>query len=294
MSNKHRLLNSINQEEEELLLSLFSKEVEEKCLLFTLKGERRASKKFKEAINISLKDSKSKLEFLLQYLKENSTQTYHGAMYGISQAKVSEWVKFLLPVLTNALNKLKLLPQIGDKFEYKKNDKEILMVDVTEHPIPRKVDYEAQKEEYSGKKHYHTLKYLAICNQDKQILFCSSVYEGTTHDKKIWDDMSLSLDKQTLYADLGFVGIEKYHNETVMPFKKPKNKELTEDQKAKNKEIGSIRVKIEHAFSGVKTLRIVKDKIRLKTTPIREQVMLIAIGLHNLRMMFQIQKIATK
>jgi hypothetical protein len=45
-----------------------------------------------------------------------------------------------------------------------------------------------------------------------------------------------------------------------MPTKKPKGKELTEEQKLENKKISSFRILVEHAIGGVKRCRIVKER----------------------------------
>jgi DDE superfamily endonuclease len=68
-----------------------------------------------------------------------------------------------------------------------------------------------------------------------------------------------------------------------MPFKKPKNGELTFGQSIFNKIFNSTRVIIEHANSGIKRLRMLKDTIRIHDTHFRDQVMAVACGLHNLR-----------
>jgi hypothetical protein len=65
--------------------------------------------------------------------------------------------------------------------------------------------------------------------------------------------------------------------------KKATESQLSNNKKAYNKLLASIIVSVEHVMAGVKRLRIVKDKIRLKRNQIRDQVMLIACGLHNLR-----------
>jgi hypothetical protein len=44
--------------------------------------------------------------------------------------------------------------------------------------------------------------------------------------------------------------------------KKPKGRELTEAEKAKNTIISSIRILVEHIIAGVKRCRIVKDVFR--------------------------------
>ena len=66
--------------------------------------------------------------------------------------------------------------------------------------------------------------------------------------------------------DIGFVGYEAKGGaiQVIIPTKKSKGKELTKQQKEENKKISQIRVKVEHVMSGIKRLRIVKDKIRLR------------------------------
>jgi len=79
------------------------------------------------------------------------------------------------------------------------------------------------------------------------------------------------------------VGIEKDCPNVILPWKKPRNGELTDLQKQINHGIGGARVKIEHAFGGVKRLKIIRNKIRLKTYLVKDLVFKIAVGLHNLR-----------
>ncbi|MFT6205389.1 MAG: hypothetical protein ACJAZY_003005 [Spirosomataceae bacterium] len=55
---------------------------------------------------------------MLLYLKENPTQSYHGCLFELSQAKVSEWFKLLLPPLAAALKELGLVPPGGNVFSF--------------------------------------------------------------------------------------------------------------------------------------------------------------------------------
>ena len=58
----------------------------------------------------------------------------------------------------------------------------------------------------------------------------------------------------TFWFDLGFTGIEKDYLDlnVVMPKKKPMGKELTDEEKAKNKEISGFRVLVEHDTAKIK------------------------------------------
>jgi hypothetical protein len=65
--------------------------------------------------------------------------------------------------------------------------------------------------------------------------------------------------------------------------KKPHKKELTDKEKENNRKISKIRVKVEHAISGIKRSRIVKDVLRNTKDDFSDLVMVIACSLHNLR-----------
>ncbi|MGI9106988.1 MAG: transposase family protein, partial [Pyrinomonadaceae bacterium] len=51
--------------------------------------------------------------------------------------------------------------------------------------------------------------------------------------------------------------------EIETPRKKPKGKELSEAQKAQNKELSKKRVRVEHGIRRVKGWRIVRDEYRM-------------------------------
>jgi hypothetical protein len=63
--------------------------------------------------------------------------------------------------------------------------------------------------------------------------------------------------------------------------KKPHRGELTLPEKAHDRDILSIRIRIEHAIGGVKRYRMVKDKTRLLKDGIRDTIMETYCGLHN-------------
>ena len=71
--------------------------------------------------------------------------------------------------------------------------------------------------------------------------------------------------------------------EVEQPFKKPRKGELTFTQKIYNKILASTRIVVEHANSGIKRLRIVKDIIRIHDGHFRDLIMVIACALHNFR-----------
>lgn len=58
---------------------------------------------------------------------------------------------------------------------------------------------------------------------------------------------------------------------------------MSQEEKARNREISRVRVRVEHAIEGIKRMRILKDVFRLSRPGISNLVMLICCGLHNLR-----------
>ncbi len=277
-----RSLLSLNQVAYQDLFKFFDPLISKKLSLYTLKGQMRLFPEPDESVRSSLYGSKCKLDLILMYLKENPNQSYHGRLYGISQSKVSEWVGYLIPVLLESLLKMGVMPQMGCYYEQVNEEIDYLLLDLTERVV-RDIDHDHQKEFYSGKKKMHTLKNLIITDQSGYIEFISESYMGPVHDKTNWDQVAVHLKGQNLLADLSFIGIEKDCPNAILPFKKPKGGQLTELQKSVNQAIGSARVTVEHAFSGVKRLKIIREKIRLKSLQKRDLVFKIAAGLHNLR-----------
>ncbi len=68
----------------------------------------------------------------------------------------------------------------------------------------------------------------------------------------------------TILADLGFLGLNKYHDNSWLPFKKSKNKPLTKAEKKANQAQARQRVWCENRNRDCKIFRIVKDVYRGK------------------------------
>lgn len=99
-------------------------------------------------------------------MKENPNQTYHGSLFGLSQAKVSECDYFLSPILEQSLIEMGYMPRLGDSYMLEAKESEYLLIDVTERRVSRRCDQDAHREEYSGTKKLHRIN-LAITDQHK-------------------------------------------------------------------------------------------------------------------------------
>jgi DDE superfamily endonuclease len=127
-----------------------------------------------------------------------------------------------------------------------------------------------------------------VIDEACHIYFLSATYEGKLHDKSLADLEGYTLPPGScLYQDMGFQGIVLTGVTIIQPKKKPRGGELTPPEKATNRAISSVRIRIEHAIGGVKRYRMVKDKIRLLKDRIRDTIMETCCGLHNFRLQYR-------
>lgn len=99
-------LTSLTLEEIAELVGPFETAFQERMALWTLEGKRRHKRSYVTYVNSPLPTPEERLLFILSYLKENPTQTYHGYLYGMSQGKANQWIHTLFPVLQTALRLL--------------------------------------------------------------------------------------------------------------------------------------------------------------------------------------------
>lgn len=129
---------------------------------------------------------------------------------------------------------------------------------------------------------------MVLADEVGAIRYLSPTYEGKAHDKRIADEAGYTLPEgSVLMQDMGFEGFKLSGVCIIQPKKKPRNGELTDEEKAENQWINRIRVFIEHSIGGVKIYRIVHDVIRHRCDYIRDQVMAICCGLFNFRLKYQ-------
>jgi hypothetical protein len=86
---------------------------------------------------------------------------------------------------------------------------------------------------------------------------------------------------------LGYQGHSPENAIVQMPVKSSKYRKLTEEDKKENKIKSSKRVAVEHAISGIKRCRIVKDKFRYRRYGYDDLVMELACGLQNFRVFYR-------
>lgn len=213
-----------------------------------------------------------KLFWILFYYKVYPTFRLAQVLFQLDKKNLNWWLRYLEPVLWQTLGHKLDLPvvkakHLGMVIEVCPALKEFI-VDCTERTINRPKDNEKQKHYYSGKKKRHTVKNQLVVNpRTKKILAISDTVEGKRHDKKIMEEdllFSYCPPKSKGMGDLGYQGTEDLYLklQMIIPQKKPKKKELTPEQKANNKAISKIRVRVEHPISYLKHFNILSHKFR--------------------------------
>lgn len=85
------------------LLPHFEKAFLHRMEMFTLEGNPRKNRPFTDYENASLPTIADKMLFVLMFVKQNLTQDVMAFLFGMSSAKVHEWLQTLIPVLKQAL-----------------------------------------------------------------------------------------------------------------------------------------------------------------------------------------------
>jgi hypothetical protein len=124
-----------------------------------------------------------------------------------------------------------------------------------------------------GQKKGHTIKNLRVIDEAWYVCFLSETSEGNAHDKSLANLAGDTLPAGScLYQDLGCQGFVPAGVTIVQPKQKPRAGDLTQPEKATNRRISPISIRIEQPIGGVKRSSIVKDKIHLLKDGIRDTI----------------------
>ena len=205
----------------------------------------------------------------------------------MSQTRVSHLAGVLLAVLNRVLDQRGLLPardgaQLAQRLAA--HPTKVFAYDGVERGILRNADPDGQKEEYSAKKSPSPKKTTPCATIRSSCTTAHRPNPGGSTIKKIADEYPLHLPVgSVLRQDLGLLGHRQTGVVVEMPHKKPPKRELTFSQKLYNQLLSPLRVVIEHVHRGIKRLRMVKDPLRIRSEWFCDTVLVVACGLHNLR-----------
>ena len=131
----------------------------------------------------------------------------------------------------------------------------------------------------------HTLKHqLIILLKTGEIIDVDSS-EGKKHDFELLKESALDkiIDETIeIQADSGYQGLEALHPNCVLPIKKSKNTQLSDNQKEHNRNLSKSRVKIEPIIGRLKVFKLLVHPYRNRKIKHRFRLKIIA-AIHNLQ-----------
>jgi hypothetical protein len=128
---------------------------------------------------------------------------------------------------------------------------------------------------------------MVISSPKRKIMMLSPAFYGSVHDYAVLKSL-LSPDlpwfkEHRVLADLGYQGFAKDYScrEACLPHKRKRGRDLTEQQKAENREKASGRICVEHSIAGLKRYRIVSDRLRMRDIDLYNDTLEVCAGLWN-------------
>jgi hypothetical protein len=236
----------------------------------------------------TLRTMSEKLLYILLYCKCYPTFDLLSVLFNFDRSCAHDWVHRLLPILETTLGYKQVLParQIRSIEEFLERFPDVreVILDGTERPVQRPKDPDKQKAHYSGKKKRHTRKHITGSTRKKRVIFLSKARPGRVHDKRQLAEEPIVEnipEEVPIEGDLGFQGLQNEFENIHLPHKKPRGKELSEQQKQENRDFSAQRVKCEHAHAGIKRYNAVASIYRNRVADFDDRLMLVAAGLWN-------------
>jgi hypothetical protein len=106
----------------------------------------------------------------------------------------------------------------------------------------------------------HTLKTEYVVTAEGRIASVSDSHPGSRHDLTIRREGAKLPRSARVYADSAYQGLEREHPMVEVPYKKRKGGDLSVEEKAYNRGLGSFRVAIEHRIGRTKRFLIVAER----------------------------------
>ena len=199
---------------------------------------------------------RERVEVTLKYTRQYVSQRYLAIEYNIAKSCIAPIIKWTLKIIVSSGSF-----SLPNKVENIYDTSEDRIYDVTESKIDR--PQKNQEKYYSGKKKMHTLKTQVEIGAETLLIYSIGFAIGNVHDFNLFKNSSHDYNKDTtLFVDLGYVGIEKIHKNSIIPIKSSKNHKLNDDEKWYNSEVSKVRIAIEHVNAFLKKFKIVSTRFR--------------------------------
>ena len=94
-------------------------------------------------------------------------------------------------------------------------------------------------------------------------MLATAFCEGKRADFALFKQSRTGIAAQVLcLADSGYQGLDKRHKNSQTPKKKTKGHPLTDQEKARNREISRLRIRCEHVIRRLKVFKILSERYR--------------------------------
>ena len=220
----------------------------------------------------------------LFYLRQLPTFEVLGLQFHVSKTEANDTFHYWLKALRELLP-ASLIEQVEDTASDLMVVQELLtefqlIVDSYEQPRERPASSQEQREYFSGKKKHHTLKnQLITLPGGEDIVDVEVGAKGPSSDVNLFRKQQQKfLAQQQFEGDKAYIGGKNIKT----PHKKPRNGELTAQQKAENKIVSGERIFVEHTIRLIKVFRVAAERFRLNPDTYK-QVILTVCGLVRLR-----------
>lgn len=198
-------------------------------------------------------DLEDHLLVLLILYRCHITQDFLALLYGVDKATVCRALRRIEPLARRALG-------VKRNIRITEEEAQELLIDATEQPVER--PQRKQKCWYSGKKKRHSIKNEIIATAKGRIVCVSPSAPGAVHDITIRRRSQPLPQNARAYADSGYQGYQDDHPNLDIPYKKPKKRKLTKEEKEYNHALSRFRVRVEHVIGRMKKFRILADRYR--------------------------------
>jgi len=225
-----------------------------------------------------------KLFFILFYLKVYPTFDVLSLCFDLDRSECCRWVHRLLPVLEQVLGRQLVLPKrkISSLAEFAAAFPGVqeVFVDGMERPIQRPTKPSTNRNHYSGKKKRYTRKAILVADPTRRIGWLTPSKRGARHDQRVADANGVIQaipESVSVLTDSGFQGIRQPG--LCQPRKGSKHHPLSEEDRAWDRLVSSIRVRVEHAIGGLNRFGAVSGIYRNHKSNCDDQFNLLAAGL---------------
>jgi hypothetical protein len=206
-------------------------------------------------------DLENRFLLLLVYYRLYITYTLAGFLFNLDQSnicrdiqKIEKLIRECVPIPQKIFKKTKRLRNLEEVEQYFPGF--LAFIDCTEQQIPRPIDNNNRKMYYSGKKKRHIVKTQLMVNNQGIIIHKLEHKKGRRGMTMISIKRGSSFQSKYVVNvfDLGYLSIETDFPEqlSVLPYRKKRNLDLSQEEKKYNKFYSKKRIVIEHTICRLK------------------------------------------